>query len=799
MPKASLIKWMSQFSGRFPLRVVLLVPFILQIIVVVGLVGYLSFSNGQKSVNEVATELRNEITGRIEQHLLEYLKTAHLINQINADLLHLNMLNLENLNEEKRQVIEHHFWQQLQRFDSVGYISLATAQGEFIGAERREVPTADIGEDTKHKFYFYSEYSEHLADSQGGRKKLTNTVEGYDPRTRGWYKDTVAAKKPIWSDIYTLLDPSNLNISVTVTVSANQPYYDKTGAIRGTLGTDIYLSQITDFLAGLRIGYTGETFIIERSGKLVASTSEKPYRINPDNPKEVLRLDARESENLLIRKTAQYLLKHFGDLKKIEGREQLEFDVKGKRQFLQVKPLKDERGIDWLIVVVIPQADFMEHINTNTRYTILLCLIAVVVAILISLSTSTWLVAPILRLKRAALKLASGKWEQDLPVERSDEIGILAKSFKKMAVQLKELFDNLEQKVAERTAQLRQKNELIRQIFGRYLSDEIVTTLLETESGLSLGGERREITILTSDIRGFTAQSNRLPPEQVIKVINLYLAAMADIITEYQGTIDEFMGDGILVLFGAPIAREDDAERAVACACAMQLAMNTVNETVKAWGFLPLEMGIGINTGEVVVGNIGSEKRTKYGVIGNEVNLTYRIESYTTGGQVFTSESTFQKVRDIVEIVCEQKVKPKGIKQAITIYEVGGISGKYNLFLQKEQEIFCTLELKIPLQYTILEGKHLSEQQYQASIVKLSAKGALVDCDKTTKHLVPESMNNLKLNLFMPNHSVASEDVYAKVLNVAPDGNRFRIHFTSKPENIEAELDAIYQKLLEEQ
>ncbi|NEO25824.1 MAG: adenylate/guanylate cyclase domain-containing protein, partial [Kamptonema sp. SIO4C4] len=150
----------------------------------------------------------------------------------------------------------------------------------------------------------------------------------------------------------------------------------------------------------------------------------------------------------------------------------------------------------------------------------------------------------------------------------------------------------------------------IRKTFGRYLTDEVVATLLEHPEGLKMGGERRKITIFTSDLRGFTALSERLSPEEVVKILNFYLGHMADTITQYQGTIDEFMGDGILVLFGAPVPRDGDARRAIACAIAMQQALKTVNRQMQAWGFPDLEMGIGINTGEVVVGNIGSEKRT---------------------------------------------------------------------------------------------------------------------------------------------------------------------------------------------
>ena len=181
------------------------------------------------------------------------------------------------------------------------------------------------------------------------------------------------------------------------------------------------------------------------------------------------------------------------------------------------------------------------------------------------------------------------------------------------------------------TAYIARTGVEIRKTFGRYLTNEVVANLLENPTGLTMGGERRKITMLTSDIRGFTATAERLPPEEVIKILNFYFGHMADVITKYQGTIDEFMGDGILVLFGAPTHREDDAQRSIACALEMQLAMIPVNQQMTQWGYAPLLMGIGINTGEVVVGNIGSEKRTKYGIVGNHVNLTYRIESYTTG------------------------------------------------------------------------------------------------------------------------------------------------------------------------
>ena len=346
------------------------------------------------------------------------------------------------------------------------------------------------------------------------------------------------------------------------------------------------------------------------------------------------------------------------------------------------------------------------------------------------------------------------------------------------------------------TAYIAHTAKEIRKTFGRYLTAQVVANLLENPEGLKLGGERRKITILTSDIRGFTAQSERLSPEEVIKIINLYLGYMADVITKYQGTIDEFMGDGILVLFGAPTAREDDAKRAVACAVAMQLAMNAVNEKMKELGLPPLQMGIGINTGEVVVGNIGSEKRCKYGVVGSQVNLTYRIESYTTGGQIFISVATLKEVGSIVRIDGQKEVQPKGVKEPITIYEIGGIDGEYNLFLSKEEEVFFPLLEELPIQYMLLAGKHLSETLFQGSLVQLSAQGAKVHCSNREHQGVPDALSNIKLNLLTQNNPVeTSEDVYAKVWEEPAEIGSFYIHFTAKPPDVEARLDSLYKSI----
>ena len=303
----------------------------------------------------------------------------------------------------------------------------------------------------------------------------------------------------------------------------------------------------------------------------------------------------------------------------------------------------------------------------------------------------------------------------------------------------------------------------IRTYFSRYLTDAVVKSLLETPEGLRLGGDRRKVSILMCDLRGFSTISEKMPPEKVVEILNVFLGAMTDAIAPYQGTIDEFIGDAILVLFGAPIYREDDAARAVVSAIAMQLAMRSVNEKLAYMELPEIAMGIGINTGEVVAGNIGSQSRAKYAVVGNHVNLTARIESYTVGGQILISETTYNEVQNIVKTNGSIEVEPKGISQPISIYDVCGIGGIYNLELPSLNESLKVLATPIPITYRILEEKHLGTEISVGELRRLSLYGA----EMLTENDIPV-LTNLKIHLkvFTPD-SLQSEiegEIYAKAL-----------------------------------
>lgn len=231
----------------------------------------------------------------------------------------------------------------------------------------------------------------------------------------------------------------------------------------------------------------------------------------------------------------------------------------------------------------------------------------------------------------------------------------------------------------DREAQYRQQLErnerFIRATFGRYLSDEIVTDILERPEGLDLGGNLREVTILMSDIRGFTTLCEQLEPSEVVRTLNRYLGTMTDIILSYQGTIDEFIGDAILAVFGAPQQREDDADRAVQCALAMQAAHAELNRRNAMDGFPALHTGIALNTGQVIAGNIGSERRSKYGFVGHAMNVTARIEEVARGGDVVIADATLQKLTGNYRVDDSRQIRAHGMDDALHIHRVLGDAG----------------------------------------------------------------------------------------------------------------------------
>jgi len=344
--------------------------------------------------------------------------------------------------------------------------------------------------------------------------------------------------------------------------------------------------------------------------------------------------------------------------------------------------------------------------------------------------------------------------------------------------------DELRRNLAAKNSELARAHELVRRAFGRYVSEEVATSILQSPEGLELGGEEREVTILMSDLRGFTTLAARLTPHDVIQLLNLYLEAMVDVIGRYGGTIDEILGDGILVLFGAPVACNDHATKAVACGLAMQLAMPEVNRRLVEKGADELEMGIGIHTGPVIVGNIGSLRRTKYAGVGLNVNLAGRIESFTTGGQVLISESTREKIQSPLRIDRVFQVEPKGAAHSQKLHEIGGIGEPFNLSLPERSKALCPLPQPLRICFSVLEEKFVGRTVHEGRLTATSDSEASMESEVALAPLC-----NLKIELEHLAGANPGGEIYAKVIDAVEDvSHPTRIRFTSLSPEIKAWL-----------
>jgi len=285
--------------------------------------------------------------------------------------------------------------------------------------------------------------------------------------------------------------------------------------------------------------------------------------------------------------------------------------------------------------------------------------------------------------------------------------------------ELSELRDAVKamEKIKALNAELEKRNTFIKKTFGRYLSDDIVNNILETENGLEIGGKKQVVTIMFTDLRGFTAISEKMTPRDLITMLNAYLERMIEIIMRHNGTILEFIGDAIVCAFGAPLESETSDKDAVECAIEMQCDMANVNIYNKENGFPNIEMGIGIHTGEVILGNIGSSKKTKYDIIGKNVNLASRVETYTVGGQILVSPHVHDKLGESLTVGKQLEIMPKGVKTPITIYEVRALN-EYKM--PSNEQHFEQIENPIKIVCFPLDGKHAAKEGFDAEISEFS-------------------------------------------------------------------------------
>ncbi len=459
----------------FPLQIVLVVPFLIQIFGAVSLVGYLSFKNGQRAVNDLAEQLMDRTSEVVDEHLKSHLSIPQTLNQINADAIHRGILDVRD-----RQTLGKYFWDQIRVYD-VTYIGIGLTTGEGLGAARYDGKTITIDDWTAkppNNTYTYA------TDNQGNRTQV-NARWDWQNSSESWYTQPIAAGKPIWAKIVT----GNYPTGPYIVASASRPIYDSQNRLLGMIATDIHLLKLSDFLRSLDVSKSGQVFLLERDGTLIASSStEKPFTLVN---RKVQRLQAINSHNPMIQNIAKHL-QTFNGFKSIAKDTDFKLEVDGKQNFVDVAPWRDKYGLDWLVVVSVPENTFMAQINANTQTTIALCFGALAIASVMGVFTSHWIVRPILRLNWASEAMASGNLDQTVETSSIQELNTLSNSFNHMAGQLHESFtalekskEELEDRVEERTTELKNALGELQRTQSQVIQSEKMSSLGQLVAGVA--------------------------------------------------------------------------------------------------------------------------------------------------------------------------------------------------------------------------------------------------------------------------------------------------------------------------
>jgi phosphoserine phosphatase RsbU/P len=460
-----------QMFRKLPLRMVLIIPFVLQTFGVAALVGYLSYQNGQKSVNSLVQNLQVEVQGRIRNQLDYYFATPPQLNLLNNQAFQSGQLDLLNFKTAGQT-----FWQQLHVFN-VSFVNFASVNGEYIGAGDfgdGSILIEEIPLKTHGKSYQYR------TDTKGKRIQLVST-QVYDPNEEAWFNNVIKAQKPLWSDIYNWEGYPQI-----MSISASYPVYGRDNKLFGVLGVDFKLSTISNFLSQIEIGKSGKIFILERSGLLVASSVKEAPFLTLNG--KVQRLPGVKSKDADIRLTTAMLQSKLGRFSSLQGEHRLTLKINGQNKYIQVAPWRDPLGLDWLVVMLIPESDFMGQIQANTQRTALLSVLAMLVAAGLGILTARWIAQPVLLLSRASQAFAQAAQQRFMgdtlkqPAVKSSiqELETLSQSFYQMGEHLQQSFvaleaanQELEARVAQRTLDLQEANLKITQLNEQLQTDNV--------------------------------------------------------------------------------------------------------------------------------------------------------------------------------------------------------------------------------------------------------------------------------------------------------------------------------------
>jgi len=630
---------------KHSLRVTLLTVLLGLTILTAGVMGVVAYLDARNTATGMTQQILGETSKRIEHQVDDLVSISRRQVLLNEHLLEMGVFDADSARLIK-------FWEKvLDEYHSLSALYLTRASdgttvlifkapgGGRIGVELLE----PLG---NNRFDLYLATVEEAKRGQEGVPlRQGDSAKHLDPRLEPWYREARKAHKAVWIDTDLNTNDKRTRFMASATNACplrgpkNREY---------VLGLDFYLFALCDYLRGIRVGDNGLAFIVERGrdGRRRLIAHPNANVVIPPGQNRLVPI-----EELSDSRVRAFLSRVPDDVN--ETQELLQFQDDGVRYFGVYLPLHNPEGPDWFIGMILPEKDVLARAERNSHRNILIGGLVVLLAIALSLLVARQVSRPVEQMARdvAAVGRLNFDAEPQLPTI------------------IREV-DQLQRALEDMKTSLRS--------FRKYVPADLVALLMASGQEAALGGERRPLTIYFSDIANFTAISESMDPEKLVDHLGEYLQVLSDQILATGGTVDKYIGDAIMALWGAPVEMPDHALAACTAAVRNQKILLERRERWTREGKPPFQARIGINTGEVVVGNIGSAKRFNYTVIGDEVNLASRLEGLNKyyGTQILISEATYEAAKAGIVARPLDWVSVKGKNTAVLVYELLGLKGE---------------------------------------------------------------------------------------------------------------------------
>ena len=611
----------ARFGHRPPFALALVGLVVLLTGLTGGVIGGLAWREQRAGSRALVDEAMAQAARLTAAHARRVLENAEAVARLGP-----HMVRLGQLDPGDSRALERFTLAALRAQPHLSWVSYGDRDDRFVGAWRDARSTVYLNRSFPVGGQIRLEEDRVLADDT--REPVRRSDDhGYRPSERPFFRAAVEHLGPVWTEPYEFYAGGGLGITCAASLR------DPRGEVRGVFTVDFSLRRLTGALETLAVSPRGRVFITTRQGTVLSGLRGSG----------ATRAEVIEAELAMATVRAAPA-----------GDEPFAFEHDGIRYLGRATPLV-VGDLRWLVDVVVPEGDFTDAIDAQARRVMLLALTALGAAALGGVLLARWIARPLRELAQLALRIRRGQLDVTLAPRSRDEIGVLALAMTDMVAALRD-------------------RDFIRETFGRYVSPELAERVLRDRATLQLGGEVREVSMLMSDVRGFSELSESLGPTAMIDLLNRYLARMTPVIVQYGGMVDEFIGDAVFALFGAPFHRLDDAERAVRCAWAMQEALDAFNSENRERPLPELRMGIALHVGDVVAGNIGSPEHVKYGVVGPPVNVLARIQARAAAGEILLSDAMLKRVSAIVDVGPSRRELVKGVSEPITVYRLLGLA-----------------------------------------------------------------------------------------------------------------------------